>query len=456
MKIKAASMMKRHAPTAAVWTAALLLATASHATTIYVSNSGDNTIEQYTDGVGAVFAHTGLSFPEGLAMDSAGNLFVSNRGNNTIMKFTPGGVGSVFASTGLNAPMGLVFDSAGNLFVANIAGGTIMKFTPSGVGSLFATVGMPAGLAFDKAGNLFATTVGFTITRFTPDGVGTLWATAGRAPGGLAFDVAGNLYTGNGDDNTVGEFTPAGVGSIFANTLMSGPLGVAFDPAGNLYVANNHNNTVTKYTSAGVGSVFANTGLSVPTFIMVAPENHPPVAVIEVSPLAHFPGYHELIVIAPDGVSAKVTLDGSKSHDPDGNSLTYSWSEGGSVFSTSPVVTESLSVGSHTVSLSVNDGFPQGTNSASVTVEVISPAQAVGILIDLIDNSELPRNRKQPLIASLEAAVKSFDRERMQQGAHDLMVFQKKVLVQVGPPHQALGRELISAAQVIIAAVTGQ
>ena len=45
----------------------------------------------------------------------ADTLFVTNNGSNTIEQFTPGGVGSVFASIGVTGPTGLAFDSAGNL-----------------------------------------------------------------------------------------------------------------------------------------------------------------------------------------------------------------------------------------------------------------------------------------------------------------------------------------------------
>src|SRR5436190_1123223 len=98
----------------------LAASVASRADTIYVSNVG-NTV--------------------GLALDSGGNLYVANAGNSTIEKFTPNGVGSLFASTGLNVPVGLAFDSGGNLYAANFVGNTIEKFTPGGLGSLFATTG---------------------------------------------------------------------------------------------------------------------------------------------------------------------------------------------------------------------------------------------------------------------------------------------------------------------------
>src|SRR6266566_4101932 len=65
----------------------------------------------------------------------AQNLFVS-AGN--IYEFTPAGVRSTFAS-GLDGPEGLAFDSAGNLFVADtFTSGAIYKFTPDGMRSTFA------------------------------------------------------------------------------------------------------------------------------------------------------------------------------------------------------------------------------------------------------------------------------------------------------------------------------
>ena len=49
--------------------------------------------------------------PNGLALDSSGNLYVTTN-SNVIRKFSPGGVDlGVFASTGINFAMGLAFDS---------------------------------------------------------------------------------------------------------------------------------------------------------------------------------------------------------------------------------------------------------------------------------------------------------------------------------------------------------
>ena len=79
----------------------------------------------------------------------AQNLFVGGGYDNSIHEFTPGGAESTFA-TGLNGAGGLAFDSAGNLFATDGAG-NVLKFTPGGSESTFAsgfTVPTTDGLAF--------------------------------------------------------------------------------------------------------------------------------------------------------------------------------------------------------------------------------------------------------------------------------------------------------------------
>src|SRR5437879_5321482 len=94
----------------------------SRADSIYVGNWGNNTIEKFDSitGIGTLFANSGLSQPQGLALDNQGNLFVGNSGNNTIMKFDSAGHGSFFGNSG--SPAGLAFDGACNLFAVYEAG----------------------------------------------------------------------------------------------------------------------------------------------------------------------------------------------------------------------------------------------------------------------------------------------------------------------------------------------
>ena len=73
-----------------------------------------------------------------------------------------------------------------------------------------------------------------TIEQFTPSGVGSLFASTNQ-PFGLAFSSSGNLYVANGINSTITKFTPSGVGSVFASTGLSTPEGLAFNSSGNLY-----------------------------------------------------------------------------------------------------------------------------------------------------------------------------------------------------------------------------
>ena len=117
-----------------------------------VSNPG--TVYKFTPaGVRTTFA-SGLFYPFALAFDSRGNLFVADGGfaydlifGAAVYKFTPSGQRSTVASENDEVPVvpdGLAIDSADNLFVADWVSGNILKFTPSGVRTTFASRFVPA------------------------------------------------------------------------------------------------------------------------------------------------------------------------------------------------------------------------------------------------------------------------------------------------------------------------
>ena len=213
---------------------------------------GDNRgqiLKFQSDGTVTVFA-TGLDFPEGLAFDGAGNLFVvlagrftPTRGGGTetsglttgvgVTKISPGGVKNLFAildPTTFHENFGIAIDERNNVFVADNFQGTIYQITPDGQFviarsiSTFISIFSPIGLAFDGAGNLYASDadpfeVAGNITKIAPDGTQTLFVSGLGGLRGLTFDLVGNLFAAGHGNNVIYKITPGGSVSVFASGL---------------------------------------------------------------------------------------------------------------------------------------------------------------------------------------------------------------------------------------------
>jgi len=217
---------------------------------VYVSNSGAGTITRIDPGGNTSPFASGLTRPEGLAFDDAGNLFVANSGDGTISKINSLGTVSTFVS-GLNGPAALTFDPGGNLYAASPGDQTILKINsngnPSGFAAGMAFDGDGAYLAADNAGNIYANTA-HSVERFDADGNRSTVTSGFNFFEGVAIDGSGNLYRALQNAGSVGCF--GGTGSLltslndypapYNNDLFNAafedaPCDLAFDANGNLY-----------------------------------------------------------------------------------------------------------------------------------------------------------------------------------------------------------------------------
>ena len=96
----------------------------------------------------------------------------------------------------------------------------------------------------------------------------------------------------------------------------------------------------------------------------------------------------------------------------------------------------------------VDDG--QCSATASVTVEIITPCEAIEEIILAVNNADLDRRNNRPFIASLKAACASFDRGNCVSGVNQLEAFQNKVRAQIGRVNAALADEIIALTQKVL------
>ena len=121
--------------------------------------------------------------------------------------------------SGYDSPEGPCFDRDGNLFFVNWLSGSIVRLRPDGQASeWFNTGGIPAGLAFDRAGTLHVADEGdrlHGVLRITPDKraevlVNTYEGMPLNGANDLVFDQNGVLYFsdpwGSDADNPKGGF----------------------------------------------------------------------------------------------------------------------------------------------------------------------------------------------------------------------------------------------------------
>ena len=257
------------------------------------------------DGAGAVAL---FSNPNGLAIDSAHNLYVADEGNSTLRKVTPAGDVSTLAGTphvfaqvdgtgsaaAFSALTSLTMDRCGTLFAVDgsiqprlrkiTAIGEVTTLPVNDPASAGLHVDSLQGIAAGADGSLSltgnygvyaATTDSITLLAGLVPEFGLINGSAGQArfgdsfpfflPYGIAADPAGNTYVADTPHQRIRKITAAGEVSDFAgngtiggsadgvgaDAGLSQPRGVVADAAGNVYVADTFNSTIRKITPDG-------------------------------------------------------------------------------------------------------------------------------------------------------------------------------------------------------------
>jgi sugar lactone lactonase YvrE len=269
-------------------------------------------------GDGGPAADASLNNPSAVAVDSAGNLYIADAHNHRVRKVSVSGTITTIAGTGgfgysgdggsatsaeLYFPQGVAVDAAGNLFIADTNNDRVRKVSVSGTittvagnGSsgdggpaIDASLSFPQGVVVDAAGNLYiADTSNHRVRKVSVSGTITTIAGVGSSgysgdggsaidatvffPRGVAVDAAGNLFIADTSNHRVRKVSVSGTITTVAGNGSSGdggpaidaslsfPQGVVVDAAGNLYIADINNHRVRKVSVSGTITTVAGNG----------------------------------------------------------------------------------------------------------------------------------------------------------------------------------------------------
>ncbi|MBI2689625.1 MAG: hypothetical protein HYX27_25225 [Acidobacteria bacterium] len=239
---------------------------------LYISDGGNHRIRKVNPaGIISTFAGNGtegfsgdgglatsaqLAQPNGIALDAAGNLYIADSGNQRVRKVTPAGI------------------------ISTVAGDAASPFSGDGGPAVNAGIERVQSVAIDNSGTLYLTE-GRRIRKVDANGIITTIAGTGtlgnggdggpatsaqfRGAAGMAFDRAGNLFIADVSNQRIRKIDTAGIitnlggstlgfagdGGPVANAQFRVPHDVVFDAAGNLYISDTGNFRIRKVAASG-------------------------------------------------------------------------------------------------------------------------------------------------------------------------------------------------------------
>ncbi len=211
----------------------------------------------------------GLAAPQGVTVDSNGNIYISDSFHEVIRKIDLSGFITTIAGMGetsgyggdggpaitalFNVPGSLALDLDGNIYVMDSGNYCIRKIDSTGI---------------------ITTIAGTGVEGYSGDGGPAKAAMLGYLGSNMARDMSGNIYIPDYDNSRIRKVDSRGIITTIAGTGVAGysgdggpateamvlPSGIAVDQIGNIFFTDSYYNHVRKIDSSGIITTIAGTG----------------------------------------------------------------------------------------------------------------------------------------------------------------------------------------------------
>lgn len=219
--------------------------------------------------------------PQGLAVDSYGDIFMADSANHTVDVDCLATTAAAAQAAGNNPTTGIYCQgNAGYTFELGTSFISPVAVAMDGANAVY-VLDSSSNSGTNPVTKLISNSMAAAV--IVPNGT-TIGGAALNNPQGIALDGYGNIYIADTGNNRIVQahqfnapysqnvvYVPSTM--TFGGSKLSSPAGVAVDAAGDLFIADTGNNRVVEYSVTGVGSVVSASGIALksPSSIAVLP-----------------------------------------------------------------------------------------------------------------------------------------------------------------------------------------